>query len=77
MAEIDSWFRKHEAAVKKANDIHMTVDGNPLRENPEPHECLVGKNMERLYDDAHAWNNQRTGEAYRAIRSMVYRGNER
>lgn len=73
---MDSWQeyeRKLEAARKKADDIHMTVNGNPLRETPpDTHECLIHKNMERLREDAHKWGSQRSGEAYRAIRSMVY-----
>lgn len=64
----------YEQARKKADDIHMTVNGNPLRKDVDPHRCLIHKNMDRLYEDAEAWNDQRTGEAYRAIRSMTLKG---
>lgn len=68
LMEEDSAFDK---ALRKADDIHMTVNGNPLRKDPDMHCCLVHKNMDRLHDDARAWSDQRTGEAYRAIRGMT------
>ena len=67
---------KWEQAEKKANDIHMTVNGNPLRETPDLHCCLVRKNMQRLEADARAWSDQRSGEAYRAIRGMTLTNGE-
>ena len=61
----------YDKAFKKADDIHMSVNGNPLREDPDMHCCLISKNMDRLHEDARAWSDQRTGEAYRAIRGMT------
>ena len=66
----------YEAAERKAHDPNMTVNGNPLRKDVDPERCLVHKNMEALYRDADAWNDQRSGMAYRAIRGMTYNGGE-
>lgn len=65
-----------EAARRKAEDPLMTVNGNPLRRDFDPHACMVDKHMDELIDDARRWNNQRSGMAYRAIRGMVYQGGE-
>lgn len=73
IGESDSTWDK---ALKKAEDPHMTLDGNPLRQAGDPQKLIRRKNMERLENDASMWNDPKRGEAYRAIRSMVYRKGE-
>ena len=63
-------------AEKKAADPHMTVDGNPFRREIDPNQALVEHNMKVLHQDAHMWNDPKSGSAYRAIRSMTYNGGE-
>ena len=65
-----------EAAERKARDPNMSVNGNPLRKDVDPAACMVNKNMDALMEDARRWNDQRSGVAYRAIRSMTYNGGE-
>lgn len=66
------------ALERKLNDPAMTLSGNPLRRDFEELRIndLRRKNLDRLHDDAVAWNDQRHGAAYRAIRSMTYGGGE-
>ena len=66
-----------DAAERKTRDPNMSVNGNPLRRDVDPEACLVRKNMDALWEDAHRWNDPKSGSAYRAIRSMVYNGGER
>lgn len=66
-----------QEAERKAESIDMSVKGNPLRKAfgpmDKPH---IEANMDRLRKDARMWNDQRSGEAYRAIRGMTYGGEE-
>lgn len=61
-----------QAFDKKTGDIHMSVKDNPLRADFDPLGELRYKNMVRLRRDAEAWQDPKTGEAYRAIRSMTH-----
>lgn len=65
-----------EQASKKAEDPNMTLNGNPLRQAGDPASLIRSKNMDRLMTDAEMWNDPKRGEAYRAIRSMVYNKGE-
>lgn len=60
-----------DQALEKAANPSMSLANNPLREDINPKEDLVRKNMRRLREDADAWTDRRHGEAYRAVRSMV------
>ena len=68
----DPWDRAHQ----KANDPNMSLKDNPLREDVDPNYALRRKNMDRLLEDARQWNDPKSGEIYRAIRSMVYNKGE-
>ncbi len=61
-----------DGALDKAGDIHMSLKDNPLRTDFDPLGEIRHKNMMRLHRDAEAWQDPKTGEAYRAIRSMNY-----
>lgn len=59
-------------AYDKTGDIHMSLKDNPLRADFDILGEVRHKNMVRLRRDAEAWQDPKTGEAYRAIRSMVH-----
>lgn len=61
-----------DSGLDKTREPNMSLKDNPFRAEFDPLEAIQHKNMIRLRRDAEAWQNPKTGEAYRAIRSMTH-----